>query len=226
MTWRHTLLFSVLALVGGFVGGQVGRPTIAQAQVQQQRNENQILVPNDGLRFVTEEGRTVAAMGYQAGNGFFALLDANGRPALTMTAAPGGTVNLRSVADGAIVEVGTPDGRNHMRMSANASGDMLEGVSGSATLLLANRGGTSQFSMPGPNGRSLIDLATTANGGQLDLRSSSGSSALTASVTTGGGLLTVRDAAGNGNALVSGAGQFSSLKQGKTVWSAPPTTGN
>lgn len=226
MTFRHTILFSTLALVGGFVGGQMGRPTVAHAQIPPPRSENQILVPNDGLRFVTEDLRTVAILGYQGGNGFFALLDSGGRPALTLGAGPGGLVSLRAMPDGGMLEVATHDGRNRTRIAANGSGNTFETLSGNATMILANRAGAMQFSLPGPSGRAAIDFLTTATGGQMDVRGANGSSAFTVSATTGGGLVTVRDAAGTGNATVSGAGVFSSIKQGKTVWSAPPTTGN
>jgi hypothetical protein len=222
MTLRHTLLFSGLALFGGLVGGQIGRPTVAQAQIPPPRSENQVLVPVDGLRFVTENQQTIAVLAHQGGNGVFALLDANGRPSVTFSAGPGGTVSIRTQSDGGLFEVATPDGRSRTRLTTSASGTMFEASSGAATLLLANRAGTSQISIPMPNGRPAFEFLTTANGGQFDVKGSSGNSAFTAAAAPGGGLVTVRDGNGTGTATISGTGQFSSVKGGRTVWTAPP----
>lgn len=226
MTLRHTVLFSGLAVVGGFFGGQLGRPVAAQAQIPPPRSENQILVPVDGLRFVTENQQTVAVLAQQGGNGVFVLLDANGRPSVSFAAGPGGSVAIRSQADGGTLDVSSIDGRSRTRISATASGTMFEAASGTATIMLANRAGTSQFSLPMPNGRPAFEFLASANGGQLDIKSSSGNSALTLAASTGGGLFTVRDGNGTGTATISGAGLFSSIKGGKTVWSAPPAPPN
>ena len=225
MTIRHTALFSALALAGGFLGGLAsgGRAIPAQAkQVPQLRTENQIHVPLNGLRFVTSEGRTVAVLGVQGNNGAFALLDSNGTPSVMLAAGPGGSVNIRSVQGGALLELASADGRSKARMSAQSSESIIETNVQGSLLTLRSRAAGSKLMLPGAQNARGIELSTGTQGSSLNIFGTSGRAALTAQSGATGGLLTLHDAQGETAAMVSGAGTFASVKGGRPVWQAPP----
>lgn len=213
-----------LAFAGGILGGHFGAPTPAKAQVQV-RSENQIVVPDDGLRFVTMQGRTIAVMGIQAGNAALVLLDNAGRPSVTLVAGPGGSVTLRARPEGGDIEVASLDGSKYARLTASSSGAAFEAVSGTSTLSLLNMGTRSTLTMPGSNSATALMLATTASGGAVTVYGPTGKSAVTVEGNATGGLLGVRDASGTVAASVSGAGTFASVRAGQTVWQAPPSGG-
>jgi hypothetical protein len=215
------LSLCVLALAGGVIGGHWGAPTPAKAQTQI-RSENQIVVPDEGLRFVTMRGRTVAVMGLQDGNSVLALLDNAGRPSVTLIASPGGSVTLRSKPDGGEVEVSTADGSKLARLVASASGATIEAVTNKSTLSLLNTGAGTTSLFPGANGATALMLATGASGGSVTVYGPGSKSALTVEGNASGGLLTVRDANATTTATVTGAGTFAALRAGRTVWQAPP----
>lgn len=225
MTIRHTALFSILALAGGFLGGLASnaRTIPAQAkQVPQVRTENQIHVPNNGLRFVTETGRTVAVLGVERNNGVLALLDSNGVPSILLAAGPGGNVNIRSVAGGAILELASADGRSQARMSAQSSESIIQTNVGGSLLTLRSRLAGSTLMLPGAQNSRGIELTTGNQGSMISVFGTAGRAALTARSGPTGGLLTLHDAQGDMAATVSGVGTFVSVSGGRTVWQAPP----
>jgi hypothetical protein len=210
-----------LSLVGGAIGASLTRPLPAKAQVQV-RSENQIVVPDDGLRFVNMQGRTVAVMGLQNGNSTFILLDNNGRPSVTFSASSGGTVVVRARTDGGEVEVGSLDGTKLARLTASGSGSSLEAVTNRSTVSILNTGGGSNVMLPGPNGTTALALTTTASGGTLTVYGPGNKPAITVEGNATGGIFSVRDQAGATTASVTGAGTFAALRSGRTVWQAPP----
>jgi hypothetical protein len=225
MNIRHALLFSLLAVAGGLLGSWLFRPTTAHAQ-QNLRSENQVLVPTDGLRFVTEQQRTVAVLGLQGGNAVFVLYDSNGRPSVGMTAGTGGSVTIRAQADGGSIEVATLDGSSSARLATSASGANLEATYRTSVFSVSNNGANTQMNLPGPNNATAIQFLTGQNGGQVTVFGPAGRSAMTAEGTPTGGMLTLRDGTGKTSATVSNAGTFASFKEGRVVWQAPPTVGN
>jgi hypothetical protein len=225
MNLRHTLLFSLLAVAGGVLGSWLFRPIPAQAQ-QNVRNENQIFVPTEGLRFVTDQQRTVAVMGHQGGNAILVLYDANGRPSVGLTAGTGGSVTVRAQADGGSVEVSSLDGTSTARLAANASSANLEATFRTSVFSVSNNGANTNVNIPGPNNMTAVQLLTGQNGGQMTLYGPASRSAMTAEGTPTGGMLTLRDGTGKTTATVSNAGTFASLKEGRVVWQAPPVVGN
>ncbi|MCH7945968.1 MAG: hypothetical protein IIC73_08165 [Armatimonadetes bacterium] len=225
MTIRHTALFSALALAGGFLGGLASgvRTIPAEAkQIPQIRSDNLILVPNNGLRFVTEEGRTIAVLGVQGNNGALALLDSNGMPSVMLAAGPGGTVNIRSVQGGGLLEITSADGRSKARMSAQSAEAIIETNVQGSLLVLRSRAAGSKLMLPGARNARGIELATGTQGSSISIFGTTGRAALTAKTGPTGGLLTLHDAQGETSATVSGVGTFVSVKDGRTVWQAPP----
>ena len=225
MTIRHTLLLSLLAVVGGMLGSLLFRPTTAHAQ-QNLRTENQVLVPTDGLRFVTEQQRTVAMLGLQGGNAVLVLYDANGRPSVGMTAGTGGSVTIRAQADGGSIEIATLDSTSTARLGANASSANLEATYRTSVFSVSNNGANTHVNIPGPNNTTAIQLLTGQNGGQMTVYGPASRSAMTAEGTPTGGMLTMRDGTGKTTATVSNAGTFASFREGRVVWQAPPVVGN
>ena len=226
MTIRHTALFSALALAGGFLGGLASgvRTIPAEAkQVPQIRRENQIFVPNNGLRFITEDNRTVAILGVQGNNGALALLDSDGVPSVMLAAGTGGTVNIRSVQGGSLLELASADGRSKARMSAQSAEAIIETNVQGSLLVLRSRAAGSRLMLPGGQNSRGIELATGAQGASISLFGSSGRAALTAQSIASGGLLSLHDARGETSATVSGVGTFVSVKDGRPVWQAPPS---
>lgn len=220
MTLKHTLLFAALALFGGFVGGLIGRPDAAQAQVPPVKFVNDISVPNDGLKFTNEQGRTVAFMGFQGGNTFFSLVDMNGRPSVSLVAGAGGTVTLRGLPDGGEIMVGSVDGSKSARFSATGSGTTIEAVTNKTSLVLQNRGNGASLLMPGTTGNT-VQLVSGASGGSLSLFTPALKSAMVLESGATGGNVSVRDANGVQTASVSGAGVFAAHRNGRAVWQAP-----
>ncbi len=224
MTLRHTLLFSLLALIGGFVGGLIGRPV--QASAQQQLTPpvtfiNSILVPDDGLKFMDKNSKVVAFMGIQGGNCMFALLNNQERPSITFAAGVGGGVNFNTVADGAQMEMISANGSTRTRFSATSFGAMFEAEASKNLLVISNTGSSSQITMPGAAGKRGIDLISGANSSSLTLNNGAGVSSLNLEGVVGGGMLTVRDGTGKVTATVGSSGVFASHLDGKTVWRAP-----
>ena len=225
MTIRHTALFSALALAGGFLGGLASgvRTVPAQAkQVPQLRTENQILVPNNGLRFVTQDSKTIAVLGVQGNNGALALLDSNGVPSVMLAAGPGGTVNIRTVQGGGLLEIASADGRSKARMSAQSAEAIIETNVGGSLLTLRSRAAGSKLMLPGARNARGIELATGTQGSSIGLFGTSGRAAMTVQSGPTGGLLSLHDAQGATSATVSGVGTFVSVKDGRPVWQAPP----
>lgn len=220
MTIRHTVLFSALALIGGLIGGLVSRPMVAQAQVPPVRFINDIAVPNDGLKFTNEQGRTIAFLGFQGGNTFFSLVDMNGRPSVSLVAGVGGNVSLRGLPDGGEILVGSVDGTKSARFSANATGTTIEAVTNRTSLVLQNRGNGASILMPGTTGNT-VQLVSGANGGSLSLFTPALKSAVVLEGGATGGNLSLKDANGTQTASISGAGVFAAHRNGKAVWQAP-----
>ena len=221
MKTLKTLLFSVLAVIGGMIGGAVFQPIPAHAQ-QNLRSENQILVPVDGLRFVTETGRTIAIMGIRNGNGALVMFDANGRPSVTLSAHTGGTVSLFATPDGGQIEVSNLDNSSRGRLSASASGVTFDSIVSSSLLSFGNTASGGSLLIPGRNGAKGVELLSGINGGQVNVYGSGGKPALTTEGTANGGMLSVRDGTGKTTATVSNAGIFASLKDSRVVWQGPP----
>ena len=225
MTIRHTALFSALALAGGFIGGLASgvRTIPAEAkQVPQVRTENQIHVPNNGLRFVTEDNRTIAVLGVQRNNGALALLDSNGEPSVMLAAGPGGTVSIRSVQGGGLLEINSADGRSKARMSAQSAEAIIETNVQGSLLVLRSRAAGSKLMLPGGQNSRGIELATGTQGSSIGIFGTTGRAALIAQSGTTGGLLSLHDAQGEKSATVSGVGTFVSIKDGRPAWQAPP----
>jgi hypothetical protein len=223
MTLRHTLLFSLIALIGGLLGGLVSRPVAAQAQTQgvpPVRFVNDIQVPNEGLRFVDQSNRLVAFMGIQGGNCVFALLDSQGKPSISFAAGVGGVMNFSSLADGAQMEMMSASGSTKARLSATSSGAMFEAEALRSVLAISNTGSSSHFAMPGAAGRRGIDLVAGPSS-SLTLNNGAGAPSLNLEGVVGGGMLTVRDGTGKVTATVGSSGVFASHLDGKTLWRAP-----
>lgn len=220
MTIKQTVMFAALALIGGVLGGYLGRPVAVEAQVPPVRFINDIAVPNDGLKFTNEQGKTVAFLGFQGGNTFFSLVDMNGRPSVSLVAGAGGTVTLRGLPDGGEILVGSVDGSKSARFSATGSGTTIEAVTNKTSLVLQNRGNGASLLMPGTTGNT-VQLVSGANGGSLSLFTPALKSALVLEGGATGGNLSVRDASGTQTASISGSGVFAAHRNGKAVWQAP-----
>jgi hypothetical protein len=223
MALRHALLFSFLALIGGFLGGLVSRPAVVSAQTQgvpPVRFVNDIQVPNEGLRFVDPNNRLVAFMGIQGGNCVFALLNSQERPSISFVAGVGGVVSFSSLADGAQLEMASASGSTKARLSATSIGATLEAEALRSVLAISNTGSSSHIAMPGGAGRRGIDLVAGPSS-SLTLNNGGGTPSLNFEGAVGGGSLTVRDGTGKVTATVGSSGVFTSLKDGKQVWRAP-----
>ncbi len=221
MTFRHALLFSFLALIGGFLGGLVGRPVVAQAQVTQVRVNNDITIPNEGLRFIDQNMKVVAFMGIQAGNCFFTLLDSQGKPSISFSSGVGGSVNFSSLADGAQMEIASANGANRTRLSATSLGATFEAEASKRVFMINNTGASSQISMPGAVGKRGIDMIVGPSGSSLMMNNGLGVPSVSFEGTAGGGLFTGRDGTGKTTTTIGGTGVFSSYVDGKVVWRAP-----
>lgn len=223
MTLRHTLLFSALALVGGTVGGAIfGRITVAEAkQIPPVRSENYIVVPNEGLRFITDKNQPIAFMGQQGGGTVFVLLDGAGQPSVALVSGVGGTVTVRARPGGGLIEIASTDRTTAGRMSVGAGDVRFEGQVQKVTSFFGANIGGGTLSLTKPDGGTALDLRATPLGGLATIYGALAKSALTLEGGADGGVLNVRDKAGAPSASVSGTGAFASIKDGRTVWHAP-----
>ncbi|HXH61905.1 MAG TPA: hypothetical protein VNI20_11175 [Fimbriimonadaceae bacterium] len=225
MTIRHTVLFSVLAIIGGMVGGALfGRTIPVEAQIKQfppVRSENYIVVPNEGLRFITDKSKPIAYLGQQGGGTVFVLLDDQGSPSVALASGTGGTVTIRAQQGGGKIEVASEDHNTVARMSVTTGAAQFDGqVQRSVSTFGSNVGGGT-LSISKPDGNSALELKATKQGGFATIFGAMSRSALTLEGGANGGIFNVRDSMGTTTASVVGTGAFSSLKDGKTVWHAP-----
>lgn len=232
----QTLLFSALALVGGYVGGSMapGRHTIeyvnmaptapagALVSSQQVQTTNAILVPDAGLRFQSSDMRTVAFLGYVNGSTAFVLLDGNGVPSVTLTAGTSGKVNVSAQGDSPHIELFAGNGNSVVGMSASrdSSGFFANAV-GSKVDMNAGTSGSS-LTLGSPGGATGLGLVAERTGGTLTLFGDTKLPALTLEGDGPGGLVSTRDAKGLTTATM-GVGKFTVLKDGKSLWQAPPS---
>ena len=226
MTLKQTVLFSFLALVGGFLGGMFAnrQPLLVHAQVPQVRSENQILVPTDGLRFVTENNRTLAVLGNQRNNGVFMLMNAMGQPAVVFTAGTGGSVNVSVNSTGSQIEISSANGATVASLGAfRGEAVLLTSVQGSIASLRTRSNGAS-LSLPGRNNARAFELTSGQQGGVMSLFGENQKAGMIFQVGSTGGVLNVNDAQGRPAATMSGAGQFTAMLQGKQVWQAPASS--
>ena len=223
MTLKHTVLFCLLAIAGGFLGGVFAnrQPLPAQAQVPPVRSENQILVPNNGLKFVTEDNRTIAMLGNQRNNGMFVLMSANGQPAVVFTAGTGGSVNISVNSTGSQLQLSSANGTTVTSLSAfRGEAVILASVQGSVASFRARMNGAS-LSLPGRNNSRAFELSSGQEGGVLSLFGANQKAGMIFQVGSTGGVLNVNDAQGRPATTMSGAGKFTAMLQGKQVWQAP-----
>lgn len=235
MQTKQALFFTFVSLVGGFFGSaffskshvtanaQAGTP-YGQLGGQDPKviQDNQIFVPEQGLRFVNASGRVIAYMGLTGGNSLFVLLDSNGSPAVSMIAGPGGKIAMSALAPGATIEVSSPSNDSVAGITVAIAKSGFYATASGATAQLSMESIGSTLSLPGPNRAPGIDLTGSNSGGTMTLFGDSKRPGVTIEGDGPGGLINVRDSKGLTTASINGGGKFLSIAEGKTVWQGPP----
>jgi hypothetical protein len=215
--------FSVIlaAVLGGVVGAALvrGVPPV-HAQIVPPKTIDYQIVPNDGLRFVSERNRLLMTVTNNLGSGALVLHDVDGRPAVIIeagrsdarvvirTANAGSRLAIESERLGS-VGIAQQNGGN--QIFANQRNDK-EGFRAATGPL----GGS--LSIFGANGSPVASLEALAESGALRLRHENRA---TASLTGGkSGALILEDEAPGGAVRLSGR-RIEIALDGKTVWEEP-----
>lgn len=223
--------------VGAFVGGYVANlgPHPAQAQnirtlpaTGNQRVQpaltDTFLVPPQGARFVTTEGRPVMIIGAQGNQSTLALFDSGGNPTVTITAGNGGVVNIS-----------TTNGANVTAMANNRTSKASLEASSQATQISLERSGRdsvsirddaangSRLTMANRQGKTALDVVFGNNRGTLALMDDSGQTVAALAFGGSNGTLELKDSKKKTSSQLSGEGKLVLTEGEKTLWSAPPT---
>ncbi len=226
------LVLGFCAFMGGYVAN-LG-PHRAEAQRTLPRGgsgriqptvTDTIVVPPNGLKFVTSGGEVVAALGTRGNESILALFDGRGQPAVTLTAGSGGFVEV-STNTGGQVRISSNNRSNKVALDASNDGTKLELARGDTNavtikddlangsrLTLADRGGHPGLDAFFSNSKATLALLDS-NGDQLATLASSGTA----------GTIELKDPKRKSSSLVSGEGKVT-LSADEKKWVAPPADG-
>jgi hypothetical protein len=182
-----------------------------------------VFVPNDGLRYVNENGAVVATL-FPSGTGMtFALMDANGETSVALQSAVGQRFGF----------LGTPNG-SELQVANQVAGSGFTLVSGEEAGLTLVQDGEEFFTLSGSARRTELSLASDGEAGlsfvadrgegSLELLSG-GSQTVELRGDGDSGSLTLKDSSARPRVTVtSDPPQLSLLAEdASTVWLAPPT---
>lgn len=214
-------LCGVLA-VGSFLGGRSGilGSTAAHAQTRVQ-NQDYLLVPNGGLRLMTEQGRPVGVIGNRNGNGVLILFDAAGQPSVTIGAGAAGKIAL-TAESGAALNLSTAGNERTASLTATSSQSQLSlsrpGQAGSTVSDSANGG---RLTLMSRAGKPAAEVFAGNGGGQIALNNDGGINLIQMLFFEGYGRFDVKDPSSKSAATVFGTGSAQIKKGDEIVWKAP-----
>jgi hypothetical protein len=169
----------IACLIGSFLGGAVmpsASPAHAQSQVvfgsgqRQQVIQEDIRVAAQGLRFVDPQGRPIAIIGSNNGNGGFVLFDAAGNPSIVLQSGADSQVTVRGVNSGRL-DVLAQTGRAST-LVARSSTEITMATGRNPGVRLATVGAKSSLALAANDLPVTAELTADNLGGGFSLRKS------------------------------------------------------
>ncbi len=240
MDTKQAVFVTALSMAGGFLGAAVFSSSGLSAKAQvggsvhevpyqggDTRNElvSTLFIPDSGLKFMTKDIMTVGWLGPVGDNMVFTLCDTSGNPSITMTAGPGGKVEINALPGGAGIAVSSPESGSQAGIFSDRSRAEFFSTAGGSTAQLSSGGGGSSLSIFGPAQTPAFKLSGDSSGGSLTMFGDGRMPAVTIDSSAAGGQIEVRDAQGMTKASISGEGRFVTIKDGKVVWQGPSNKG-
>jgi|GEM_PF-4360161 len=119
------LAFCALGFVGCFLGGFLAQAGPARALAQYQngvvpnqvqiRTDATLFIPDNGLRLVNAQNKTLGVIVDQGGNGGIVLLNNQGHPSVMMLAGQAGIVEINAQS-GLAIKMNGPSGKNGLEL--------------------------------------------------------------------------------------------------------------
>ena len=221
MNIRQFVVLLAACVVSAFAGGYfASRPPIL-ASAQQIRSQDLIIVPRQGLLFVDETGRVLAAMGQQAGNGTFSLLDRNGNASIVLTAGPNSYARLSALGSGTSFEIGSRNGSANVMLAA-ASGESYVRATGQGqrSALLRAGGVSSSVSLINSDSTLGASISAGSSTSGIQLFGSAGRKSIELMSSKKGGAINLFDRFGKVGVALVGEQSLQFLKDGEVVWQA------
>lgn len=221
--WTAWVPAFIAGLVGVWVGLQAGRPAYAQQVIV----ENKVVVPRDGLRFVSETGVPVATMLATAGGAHLTLNDAQGNPAIAFEARSGGQALLTTGPDGAALRLVHPGTSGAVALDASPSGSAATVFNPGGSIAFQARGGneSSALLVSDRRGSPLLGVGASPSGDAV-LQTFGQGRAIQMKVAAGadGAELSLFNEAGVAGTVLSAKPSIRLEKEAKVIWQAPPAT--
>jgi len=212
------VVFGTASFFGGWVGNFGPAPAAAQTRVQ---NQDYLVVPNGGLRLMSEQGRPLGVIGDRNGNGVLILFDAAGQPSVTLSAGPAGRVVLSGETNAAVT-LSTPG--NERSASMTVAGPIAQlaflrnGQPGSS---IADSPTGGRLSIGSRAARPSAELFAGNGAGQLNINNDAGTNLMQLLISDAAGRLEIKDPATNSAFSVLGRGQASIRRGDEVVWKVP-----
>ncbi|MCH7903573.1 MAG: hypothetical protein IH944_03295 [Armatimonadetes bacterium] len=221
MNIRQFVVLLAACVVSAFAGGYfASRPPIL-ASAQQIRSQDLIIVPRQGLLFVDETGRVIAAMGQQAGNATFSLLDRNGNASIVFAAGPNSYARLSASGSGTSFEIGSRSGSANVMLAA-ASGESYVRATGQGqrSAFLRADGVSSSLSLMNSGSALGVSISAGSSTSGIQLFGAAGKKSLELLSAKNGGAINLFDRSGKVGVALFGEQSLQFLKDGEVVWQA------
>ncbi len=217
----------VVCAVASFAGSAwMNRPaTPVQAQTPPVSAENHILIPQSGLRFITEAGQTVGLMRADGGSASLYLLNRNGNPSIALVAGETGEFSVSTKAGGAHMALKGPGGSSIATSVTGTQAEFSVNSSVGGAIGLSATGEGAQVGLMRANDTIGIGLTTTESSSAVSLLSDARRKAAELTAAANGGNLALSGSEGQHAVVATGSGSIGIYDGSERVWGAPPEDG-
>ena len=206
------------AFLGSYAAGWKPNAAVAQTRVQ---NQDYLLIPNSGLRLVTEQGHPVGMIGQRGGNGVFILLDSSGQPSITLNAGAGGKVTVNAESEANLM-MNTANNGSGVRLSTSSAASQLSFLrGGQAATAISDAPTGGRLVIGARSNRPAVELSAGTGGGQLNLLNDAGTSFIQLLLNENAGRMQISDPASSTIFTLNGKGSAFIRRGEETIWSVP-----
>lgn len=165
---------------------------------------------------VNAQNRTLGVITDQGGNGGIVLLNASGKPSVTIAAGPGGFIDLNAVSPA--IRVAGANGQEGVTLSATDSSAMMKLRSG-VTLSSTNLGGLLTLSTQ--KGGAALQFDSQAEGGRITGFDSGKATQFELKSDGGEGVLSLFKKESEAGFQARGSGSGEIRREKETLWKVP-----
>ncbi len=173
---------AVFGLIGGYVSGLRPAPATAQTVISgppnnhiQIKQDDYLIVPQSGFRFVDEHNQLVMIIGAKGGSATLALMDGAGNPSITLVSGSKGQMIL-STDKGASIVTGLRGDERRVIVGAAQGVTGMAIVNGSAEASIFGQADSTGaiFQLVGKSGKRVATIREMPTGGVFQLSDKTG----------------------------------------------------